>query len=306
MNILANYDVVKINSLLKKDCEKYIMECENAYRKQLDSVVDEINAERGRVLVMLAGPSSSGKTTTARLISEKLSALGRSTLVVSLDDFYLEQDIPRTFEDGTVDYETVEALDTVLITSCLGELINEGESLMPRFCFKSKKRSHTEKVTVKSDAVVIVEGLHALNPVITDPLQGEKMKKYYVNVSSRITDGSEVLFLKRDLRFIRRLIRDFYHRNSEVEYTFYLWRGVRMGEDRYLFPYSHLADRKIDSIHPYEVGLFKDAAITLLDRVGEESTYYENAQQLKQRLNCFVSVDKGLMPENSLLREFIG
>ena len=306
MNILANYDVAKINRLLKEDCEKYIMECENAYRKQLDTVVDEINTEKGRVLVMLAGPSSSGKTTTARLISEKLSSLGRSTLVVSLDDFYLEQDIPRTFEDGTVDYETVEALDTALITSFLRELITKGESMMPRFCFISKKRSHTEKVTVKSDAVVIVEGIHAINPVITEPLKGEKMKKYYVNVSSRIADGSEVLFLKRDLRFIRRLIRDFYHRNSEVEYTFYLWKGVRMGEDRYLFPYSHLADRKIDSIHPYEVGLFKDVAITLLDRVGEESIYYENARQLKKKLDCFVSVDKELMPENSLLGEFIG
>ncbi len=303
---MANYDVAKINSLLKEDCKKYIMECENAYRKQLDSVVNEINAETGRVLVMLAGPSSSGKTTTAGLISEKLSFLGRSTLVVSLDDFYLEQDIPRTFEDGTVDYETVEALDVGLITNCLRELVSEGESMMPRFCFKSKRRSRTEKVTVDEEGIVIVEGLHALNPVITEPLQGEKMKKYYVSVSSRITDGNKVLFSKRDLRFIRRLIRDFYHRNSEVEYTFYLWKGVRMGEDRYLFPYSSLADRKIDSIHPYEVALFKNVATALLDRVDKESTYYENAQQLKQKLNCFVSVDKGLMPENSLLCEFIG
>ena len=306
MNILANYDVAKINSLLKEDCEKYIMECENAYRKQLDTVVDEINTEKGRVLVMLAGPSSSGKTTTAKLISEKLSSLGRSTLVVSLDDFYLAQDIPRTFEDGTVDYETVEALDIKLITSCLRELITKGESMMPRFCFKSKKRSGTEKVTVEADAVIIVEGLHAINPVITEPLKNEKMKKYYVNVSSRITEDGEVLFLKRDLRFIRRLIRDFYHRSSEVEYTFYLWNGVRMGEDRYLFPYSSLADRKIDSIHPYEVGLFKNVAMTLLDRVGEESIYYENARQLKRKLDSFVSVDKTLMPENSLLGEFIG
>ena len=303
---MANYDVKLINRLLNEDCEKYITECENAYRRQLDTVVGEIAEESGRVLVMLAGPSSSGKTTTAGLIRQKLEAVGRKAVVVSLDDFYLEQDNPRTFEDGTVDYETVEALDVPLISKCLHELINNGESMLPRFCFKSKKRRCSEKLTVAPEGVVIVEGLHALNPVITDPLSDEKMKKYYVSVSSRITDGDRVLFSKRELRFIRRLIRDFYHRNSEVEYTFYLWKGVRMGEDRYLFPYSGLADRKIDSIHPYELALFKNIATNLLDRVGKDSVYYENANELKKKLNCFADVERERMPEDSLLGEFIG
>lgn len=303
---MANYDVKEINRQLKCDCEKYIMECESTYRRQLDTIVTEINSEKGRALVMLAGPSSSGKTTTAKLISEKLTALGRNTVVVSLDDFYLEQDIPRTFEDGTVDYETVEALDIGLISTCLHRLINSGESIMPHFCFKSKKRSFGEKVTLPGDGIVIVEGLHALNPAITGPLSDEKMKKYYVSVSSRITDGDRVLFSKRDLRFVRRLIRDFYHRNSEVEYTYYLWKGVRMGEDRYLFPFSSLADRKIDSVHPYEVALFKETAINLLDRVSEDSLYYENAKQLKDKLNRFGYVERELMPVDSLLGEFIG
>lgn len=303
---MANYDVKTINSLLKENPHEFIAECENAYRRQLDAVVGEIAKESGRVLVMLAGPSSSGKTTTAGLIRQKLDSLGRKAVVVSLDDFYLEQDNPRTFEDGTVDYETVEALDVPLISKCLHELVNEGESMLPRFCFKSKKRSCTEKVTVASEGVVIVEGLHALNPVITDPLCDEKMKKYYVSVSSRITDGDKVLFSKRELRFIRRLIRDFHHRNSEVEYTFYLWKGVRMGEDRYLFPYSCLADRKIDSIHPYEIALFKKNATNLLDRVDKDSVYYKAANELKQKLNSFGTVERELMPEDSLLGEFIG
>ena len=105
---------------------------------------------------------------------------------------------------------------------------------------------------------------------------------------------------------MRRLIRDFYHRNSEVEYTYYLWKGVRMGEDRYLFPFSSLADRKIDSVHPYEVALFKETAINLLDRVSEDSLYYENAKQLKDKLNRFGYVERELMPVDSLLGEFIG
>ena len=302
---MANYDVEVINRLLKEDCEKYIMECEKAYRCQLDVIADEMTKEKGRGLLMLAGPSSSGKTTTARLLREKLNEKGRSATVVSLDDFYLIQDEPFTFEDGTVDFERVEALDVPLISKCLHELIDEGESELPEFCFREKKRSCFKKVNVSEDEIVIVEGLHALNPVITEPLNDERMGLYYVSVSSRITDGEKVLFSKRDLRFIRRMIRDYHHRNSDVEYTFYLWKAVRMGEDRYLFPYSGRAHRKIDSIHPYETAIFKNIATKLLDRVAEDSVYYETATELKNKLQRLVSLEREVLPENSLLEEFI-
>lgn len=302
---MANYDLKQINTILKNDPEKYIKECENAYRVQLEKIVNDIEKEDGRVLVMLAGPSSSGKTTTASLIKEKLTLKGRKASVISLDDFYLIQDEPHTFEDGTVDFERVEALDVPLISSCLHELMNEGESNLPKFCFQKKERSGFEKLRISADEIVIVEGLHALNPVITDPLSDEKMKKLYVSVSSRITEGEKVLFSKRDLRFIRRMIRDYHHRNSDVEYTFYLWKGVRMGEDRYLFPFSGNADVRIDSIHPYEAALFKTAAINLLDRVDADSPYYQNASELKEKLEKSVEISEAFLPENSLLSEFI-
>lgn len=302
---MASYDVETVNRLLKQDCQKYIMECERAYRSQLDVIADEMTAEKGRGLLMLAGPSSSGKTTTARLLKEKLNEKGRSATVVSLDDFYLIQDEPFTFEDGTVDFERVEALDVPLISRCLHELMDKGESLLPEFCFRQKKRSDFKRVTVSRDEIIIVEGLHALNPVITEPLNDERTGLYYVSVSSRITDGDKVLFSKRDLRLIRRMIRDYNHRNSDVEYTFYLWKAVRMGEDRYLFPYSGRAHRKIDSIHPYETALFKNNATKLLDRVAEDSVYYETAAELKKKLQRFVSVERDLLPEKSLLEEFI-
>ncbi len=305
VSTVASYDVKAINRLLTEDCEKYIMECENAYRSQLDEIVCEFISEEGRSLLMLAGPSSSGKTTTAKLLKEKLCEKGRRATVISLDDFYLIQDEPHTFEDGTVDFERVDALDIPMISKCLHELLNEGESEIPRFCFKAKERSGFEKVTVCENEVIIVEGLHALNPVITDPLSDERMRLYYVSVSSRITDGEEILFTKRDLRFIRRLIRDYHHRNSDVEYTFYLWKAVRMGEDRYLFPYSSRAERKIDSIHPYELAIFKNIGIKLLDRVACDSVYYDTATWLKHKLRQFVSLERDILPENSLLEEFI-
>ena len=302
---MANYDVEMINSLINEDCEKYIMECEKAYRRQLDVIVQEMSCEKGRALLMLAGPSSSGKTTTARLLKEKFKEKGLSATVVSLDDFYLIQDNPYTFEDGTVDYERVEALDVPLISRCLHELIDKGESELPEFSFRTKKRSGFKMVTVGEDEIVIVEGLHALNPAITEPLSDERMGLYYVSVSSRITDGDKVLFSKRDLRLIRRLIRDYRHRNSDVENTLYLWRAVRMGEDRYLFPYSGRAHRKIDSIHPYEIAVFKNTALQLLDRTAPDSVYYEAANELKQKLQRAVGIERSFLPQNSLLEEFI-
>ncbi len=302
---MANYDLKLINARLKDDSHAFIDECEKAYRLQLDSIVKDIEKEEGRVLVMLAGPSSSGKTTTAGLLKEKITVTGRNASVISLDDFYLINGEPFTFEDGTVDYERVDALDVPMITACLHELMEKGESDIPVFSFHTKKRTAFRRVKISRDEVLIVEGLHALNPVITEPLKNENMKKLYVSVSSRITDDEAVLFTKRDLRFIRRMIRDYHHRSTEVEYTFYLWKGVRMGEDRYLFPFSKNADVRIDSIHPYEVSLFRNTAITLLEGVSADSIYYERAEELKRKLEMCEVLDLSLMPDDSLLGEFI-
>lgn len=302
---MANFDVERINGLLSEAPENFIADCEKAYTAQLDTAVSEILKHSGRSLVMLAGPSSSGKTTTAGLLKQKLSLEGRSACVISLDDFYLTQTQPHTFEDGTVDYERVDALDIPLIATCLEKLVTEGECDVPKFCFKQKQRSGYQKMTVTDNEILIVEGLHALNPVITDPLCKNPMTKLYISVSSRITCDGEILFTKRDLRFLRRMIRDYHHRNSGVEHTFYLWKGVRMGEDRYLFPFSGNADMKIDSIHPYEVAVFKNTATDLLSHVSHESEYSENAKQLRCKLEKVTAINKSLIPADSLLREFL-
>ena len=137
-------------------------------------------------------------------------------------------------------------------------------------------------------------------------VENENIKKLYVSVSSRIYSNGSVLMTKRDMRFIRRLIRDYYFRDSSVENTSYLWKGVRMGEDRYLFPFSDRADIRIDSIHPYEVCIFKDIAIKLLDHIGSDSIYYHSASELKDKLSHFISLSEGDVPVTSLLKEFIG
>ncbi len=296
----------KINNSVKTDKKAFIEACDNFYCGQLNMVTDKICKEVGRVLVMLAGPSSSGKTTTANLLKSSLEAKGRHAIVISLDDFYRDQSESFYFEDGTVDYETVKSIDTEYVTVCMENLLHKGKAMIPHFSFKTKIREGYNEVKVHEDEIIIVEGLHALNPEITDSLQSENMIKLYVSVSSRIYKDGEVFMTKRDMRFIRRLIRDYHFRNSSVDNTFYLWKGVRMGEHRYLFPFSDRADIRIDSIHPYEVCIFKDIAIKLLDHIGSDSIYYHSALELKDKLRQFESLSEECVPENSLLKEFIG
>lgn len=296
----------EINRGMEFSPEEFIGSCEKSFREKIKALCDRVVSEKGRVLVMLAGPSSSGKTTTANLLAEGIRKEGRGATVISLDDFYLSSEVLYTFEDGTVDYETVKALDLPCISSTMHALLRDGEAMVPRFSFRKGSRDGYTAVKVQEDEVIILEGLHALNPLITEPLSDEAMIKLYISVSSRIADENGVLMSKRDLRFIRRLIRDYHHRNSDAERTFYLWKGVRMGEDRYLFPYSDRADIKIDSIHPYEVCVFRKEAEKLLDSVAPDSIYYTEAKLLKDKITKFIEKDSSIVPEGSLLNEFIG
>ena len=237
-----------------------------------------------------------------------IKAQGRNAIMVSLDDFYKEQSEAPKFEDGSPDFETVHALNVPQIVDCLHRLIDTGECSMPVFDFITKSpKQNAKHLKIGADDVVIVEGLHALNPLITEPLSDEDMLKLYVSVSSRIYNSEDkVEFTKRDIRFIRRMIRDYHFRGSSVEFTFYLWKGVRRGEDEYLFPFTENADIKIDSIHPYELCVYKEQAIKLLGHIEKDSEYYETARNYIERLSGMLNLSESYVPDTSLLHEFIG
>lgn len=303
---MSNFSLKEINRYAESSPERFIASCEERYLGSLEKITEDICLKKGRTLIMLAGPSSSGKTTTAKILRQDIMKRSRHATVISLDDYYLDQEKSYYFEDGTVDYETVKALDLDLITGSLRQLIETGSAEIPQFSFITKRRDGFRRLEVSADEIIIVEGLHAINPLITEPLSGENLKKIYVSVSSRIYDDGNLLLNKRDMRFIRRMVRDYHFRNSSVEYTFYLWNGVRMGEDRYLFPYSADADIRIDSTHAYEPCLFKNIAMELLDHLPHDSVYYPTARALSEKLSAFSSISQQAVPENSLLREFIG
>lgn len=302
-----NNDARWIARQIERDPAALIAACEQAFQQQIDSAVERILSQPGIRLVMLAGPSSSGKTTTAERLKQSFAFHGRRAWTLSLDDFYLDPSTPLLFEDGTPDYETVQALDLPYLETCLRGIVLENRCLLPRFSFvKRQREEELTELQIASDDLVIVEGLHALNPLICDPLDAGSLFRLYVSVSSRVMLDHNVLLSKRDLRFIRRMVRDNQFRASPVDYTFFLWNGVRKGEDRYLFPYSDRADLRIDSIHLYEPCVFRNSALYLLNMLPDDSIYFETAQSLQKKLSAFPSLEPQLIPQQSLLHEFLG
>ncbi len=287
--------------------EKLIFEAEKRYRDIVFEVSQNINQDSAKKIVMLAGPSGSGKTTTAGKIRENLEKLGHKAYTVSLDDFYKNIGTGPKNADGTYDFESIYSLDLDLIHKCLQELIVKNESELPLFDFMTgKRKEETNKIKLDDEDVIIVEGLHALNPEIVETLPEENLYKIYISVRSRIYENEDVVLSKRDLRFIRRMTRDFKFRNSPVEHTYDLWPKVAEGEDKYLFPFEDNADYKINSVHIYEPCVFKKEATELLSAVKPDSPNYEKSQRLIKGLSKFPEIKKSSVPENSLLREFLG
>ena len=307
MSNTNNY-IEYINEKAKVLPSKFIEKCEERYENIINTIAEKIIIDEGREIVMLAGPSSAGKTTTARKLCEKLNEKGVKTYVLSLDDFYLNRaDIPY-LPDGTQDFETVDALDLDLFTKCVNELLSGKTVKNPIFDFHTGKRSSIEfnEITLGEQDIVIIEGLHALNPVITEKIQG-KLLKIYINVSSRIYDEKgNIILNKRNMRFIRRMVRDYKFRSSTVDNTCKLWKNVTTGEDKYLFPYRHLADIKINTIHLYESCVLKHQAMELIENSEVSEEYKADIKKIYNALKQFENIDEKLVPQGSLLREFLG
>lgn len=296
-----------INNSAKTNTGAYIAECENRFDDDVNKVVSTFLADSRCDIVLLAGPSSSGKTTTAGKIADKIRQSGRNAFIVSLDDFYLNRDDIPDGEDGLKDFENVTALDIELIHSVFSELIENRRAELPLYDFKTGSRADdTKLIELGESDVIVVEGLHALNPVITDGLDESHLYRIYISVSSRVLgqDG-EILLNKRNLRLIRRMIRDSKHRNMRAESTFNQWSSVLRGEDKYLFPFESYADVKINSFHPYEPCIFKKQALEQLDTIKSDSVFYDKASEIKRIFELVENIEPSLLPDNSLLCEFL-
>lgn len=302
---MAYFTLNNINENVESNLESFINDAESRFESSVTELADRFTSDCD--IVLLAGPSSSGKTTTAGKIAQKIKNSGRNAYTLSLDDYYRNAaDIPLT-EKGLKDFENVSALDIDLIHRTFSDLIEKRTAQVPEFDFVSGTRKlETKRVELKKDDLIIVEGIHALNPIITKGLDESHITKVYISVSSRVTDDSgRVIFSKRNLRLVRRMIRDYHYRNTSVEKTLSQWQEVLKGEDKYIFPFERNASFRIDSFHPYEPCLFKSEAVELLGTVGEDSGVYPIASELKNSFSELDTIDMSKLPADSLLREFV-
>lgn len=297
-----------INNAVLNAPAELIRQMEEQYAKRINEIADFVmSSGDGRKLIMLSGPSSSGKTTTANMLVSRVKSSGANAFCLSLDDFFMGEGQAPRLPDGKYDYESVYALDIGLIQSCLTELLDTGHTMMPRFDFTAKSPAPERYLLrIGENDVIIVEGIHALNPIISDCLPSEKMVKIYISVKQGIKEGDDTVISAHEIRFLRRLVRDYQFRSSSFERTFEMWPQVLRGEKLYISAYKRLANITINSIHIYEVNAIADKAIEILRDVPEDSHYYGEAQAYIRKLALFENLDEGLIPENSLIREFIG
>lgn len=285
-----------------------IDEVEDGYREHLRNIARNILSHYGTAKVcMLAGPSSSGKTTTAHLLRDYLEELGLQAQIVSLDDFYLGTAQMPLLPSGERDYETVNALDVEMVRQCIRSVIDQGTCMLPAYDFMtSERRLNARALDVRENGFVIMEGIHALNPIFTKDLPAGSAIKLYVSVKQQIKSANGEVISPMDLRLVRRIVRDIQFRDTSPERTLAMWPQVVKGEDRYIRPYRLTADYTVNSIHIYEPCVMRRVAIPLLRAIAEDSPYYKKARDLESRLMRFEPIDEGLVPENSMLREFLG
>lgn len=302
---MSEIEISKINGLAKSDPVMLIRNSERQYKNFVDAIATRVAEDENIRIVLLAGPSGSGKTTTANLLADSIRAKGLFSLVLSLDDFYRGKEDPEypRLESGERDFEAVDALNLPDLEKTLLAISRGEEFLIPKYDFKIGGRAFTKKHPKISHGCVIIEGLHALNPRISEHLPKDKVYKIFISVSTNINDNGARILSGRKLRFTRRMIRDSLYRGADAERTLELWQNVLLGEEKYLYPYRSLADVEFDTFHAFEPGVMRSYAERLIsDELAESDEY---AKTVLTALRLAERVNEELIPEDSLIREFI-
>ena len=298
----------EINEKVQSDPTAFVREESERYEKEVDTLAEYLTEGlNGHHLILLSGPSSSGKTTTALKLRDRIREMGIDAHTISMDDFYRGKEQAPRLPDGTYDYEALEALRLDELERCMKELILQGCTMLPRFDFmKGKPSENLVQLCIKEKSVVIFEGIHAINPYFEQHLPYENIFKVFANTVTPIYDGDQKLVARRDIRLVRRMLRDERFRNSSVMNTLLMWQQVVRGENEYMFPFVDTVDYLIDTTHAYEPCLFAPLLIPVLRDVPEDHPYAKMARHLVEMLSCFNPIGMELMPEDSMLREFTG
>lgn len=279
--------------------------------KKIAQIADEIthrDQDGKRVkLVLISGPSSSGKTTFSKRLSIQLMTNGLKPYPISLDDYFVNRNDTPLDENGKHDFESLYAVDLPFFEEQLTTLLNGGEVELPRYNFTTGKREMSgKKLRIDEHMILIIEGIHALNPALTPHIPNENKYKVYVSALTTILLDNHNYIPTTDNRLLRRIIRDYKYRNYSAEETIACWPSVRAGEEKWIFPYQENADAMFNSALLFELAVLKDYVEPVLRKVPNRCPEYSEAHRLLRFLNYFVSVQDKELPPTSLLREFLG
>lgn len=306
-NIGKIYSLEEINYIADNEPLALLEQSDERFQLKISEAVQRIlEKSSGGGVIMLSGPSSVGKTTTSMMLRQMLEGAGKAAVKISLDDFFLAADQTPVDENGKRDFEGVSALNLNEINRCLKELAETGECYMPKYDFALKRPSDIKQhIITQPGGFVIIEGLHAINPRLTEKIKGAGVTKLFLNVESSVEIDGKILN-GLTLRMLRRLVRDTKFRSINADQCLELWDGVVAGERKNIVPFVENSDIIVDSFHKSELCVVGAMAIPMLLSVSKGNPHYAEAQELVGLLECVHKIDSSLLNDNSLLTEFTG
>lgn len=279
---------------------------ERKFARMADSIL-EANLSRGMRMVLISGPSSSGKTTSAKRLGIQLGVLGLKPVLISLDDYFVDREKTPLDADGNYDYEVLEAIDLELFNDHLRRLMR-GESVdIPRYDFITGRRTqHGRPLTLDERSILIIEGIHGLNPRLTPSIPDAQKFKIYISCFTSVAMDNLSRIATTDNRLLRRLVRDYTQRGADAVATLSRWSSVRRGEERHIFPFQENADVMLNSSLFYEISVLRPYAEKILREVPDTLPEYDEARRMLKFLDNFIPIPPDEIPPTSILREFIG
>lgn len=281
---------------------------EALHEKKISQIADKIRKYRKRIkLILISGPSSSGKTTFGKRLAIQLKVAGLSPVNLSMDNYFVNRELTPRDENGDYDFEVLEALDVQLFNQNLVDLMAGKEIELPKFSFETGQRYYDgEKLKINDKQVLVVEGIHALNPGLTPLIADESKFRIYISALTSISIDGHNRIPSTDNRLIRRIVRDYKYRNYSASDTISRWPSVRRGELRNIFPHQEEADVMFNSALPYELGVLKRFAEPILNEVQPNQPEYSEANRLLKFFSYFLPISEEEIPPTSLMREFLG
>ena len=275
--------------------------------KKIAHIADEIAARKKVKMVLIAGPSSSGKTTSCKRLSIQLLTNGITPIAISLDDYFVDREHTPKDENGEYDYESLYALNIPLLNQQMNDLFNGKEIELPKYNFQTGRSEKSgKKLKMHENDVLVVEGIHALNPELTAQIPDEQIFRVYASAFTTILLDSHNYVPTTDNRLLRRIIRDYKYRGVNAMETIHRWPSVRAGENKWIFPFQENADAMFNTAMIFELAVIKQQAVPLLEQVPENCDEYSEAYRLLKFLKYIKPITNRQVPPTSLLREFLG